>query len=130
MSLGYVSSYYSLIHYYLLLTPHRNLAADNLFVGTSDMMTDDMRANGEDRSCHTSPTASEMSDVSELTDLSRCPSPVPGYNYYASPRKFLESMPDHAEPASLEGKGGFGALDSLPIELRQEIYGLAFGVDK
>ena len=71
-----------------------------------------------------------MSDISELTDLSRCPSPVPGYDYYASPRKFLESMPDHAEPTSLEGKGWFGALDSLPIELRQEIYGLTFGVDE
>ncbi|KAG9190584.1 hypothetical protein G6011_08672 [Alternaria panax] len=77
---------------------------------------------------------SELTGVSDLTNLSRTPSPVPGYDNYASPRKFWaassteQNMYPNSAPSSGE-EGGFGTLDALPVELRQEIYGLAFGVD-
>jgi hypothetical protein len=59
--------------------------------------------------------------------LSRTPSPVHEYNDYASPSKFRvisNTQDGHRE------KGGLGALDPLPLELRQEIYALAFGLDE
>ncbi|KAL1797335.1 hypothetical protein ACET3X_003941 [Alternaria dauci] len=54
-----------------------------------------------------------------------------------SVNRYRESSPtasettlNRAKQSSSEDQGGFGTLDALPIELRQEIYGLAFRVDE
>lgn len=53
-----------------------------------------------------------------------------------SPRRFLEdAVPSSPSPVTpvvvpwVAGKGGCGTLEVLPREIRQKIYGLAFGID-
>jgi len=86
-------------------------------------MTESMETDYSDRHRAASPA---LTDISELTTLSRSPSPIPEYNAYASPKncQAISSASDGHE------QGGFGALDRIPMELRQDIYSLAFNIDE
>jgi hypothetical protein len=112
-------------------------SSPRISIAESENMTNSMETDSEDRHRAESPA---LSDTPVLTTLSRPPSPILRYDAYASPEKFQDSPRPSDRPttngtiaqhtiALLGTDGGFGTLDRLPIELGQEIYGLAFGID-